>query len=313
MAFKFPPLPVGVPLVGKDGAASRTFARFWQKLGKAIETQETRQDSLDSAILAALEQAGIAVDTANAALDAAGAIMPDIAPVTIQADYTGAVLAGQLPRNIAAQRFDGDTDVTTSSAWSAATVSGGATYTIGAGTGILNLTAIDATTVIEITSDYNDIERSKKLTIFKALQDPPPSSSSGTEYDSTIEPTTSDSYGAANAGITVTCGASGEVELSAPLAMSVIGEAAGSYAAKGKWQVSAAGADSWTDVDTEMSNSAPAVVFADETQSDGYIAVNQTATGLTPSSDYDFRLLLRNSAAGGHTIYYTGTASGTTS
>jgi len=302
MAFRLSGLPEGVPLVGK------------QTLRNKLETQETRQDTLDAAILEALATAGIAVDTANAALDAAGAIMPDIAPVTIHADYTGVVLPGQLPRNIAAQRFAGDTDVTTSAAWSATLVSGGATFTIGAATGILNLTGLESTSIIEITSEYNDIERSKKLTVTKALADPPPSSSSGTEYDSTIDSTTSDSYGAANAGpITITCGASGEVDLSAPLTMVVGAISTGQYDAYGKWQYRLSGGGAMADVDTEIVSTVPCQIVSGLVGYEGYIEVNQQATGLTPGSDYEFQLLLRNAFGTADTMYYTGTASASTS
>src|SRR5690606_25754209 len=201
--------------------------------------------------------------TANAALDAAGAIMPDLPPVTILADYTGAVLDGQLPRNIAAKRFADTTDVTTEAAWTATTLSGGAVYTIGAATGILNVTAITATTVIEVTSTYDGISRSRKVTVYKTLQDPPPSSGSTTQYDASINPTTSASYGSANAGIlTITCGASGNVVLAAPL--DFVADALGTHNAAGKWQYSAAGAGVWTDVDTESASDLATIGAVDE-------------------------------------------------
>lgn len=238
----------------------------------------------------------------------ATAIMPDVAPVTILADYTGAVLSGQLPRSIAITRYDGETDVTTSSAWSASTISGGATYTIGAATGILNITAITATTVIEATSVYGGISRNRRVSVYKTLRDPPPSSSSTTQYDSTITETTSASYGSANAGtLTLTCGASGTADLAAPLEF--VSDSLGSYGCYGKWQVSAAGAGVWSDVAAEIASSLNTTAAG---TTSGYIEVNQTATGLTPASAYDFRLLLRN-ASGPQTLYYSGTATAITS
>lgn len=233
-------------------------------------------------------------------------IMPDVSPVTIQADHTGTVLSGQLPRNIAVTRYDGSTNVTTASAWSASTISGGATYTIGAATGIINLTALATGSVIEATSIYGGISRSRKITVVKNIADPPPSSSTSSAYDSSITETSSTSYGAANAGIlTLTCGASGEVDLSAPLTMTTFD--AGAHNAAGKWQYSAAGAGVWSDVDTEIESD---VAASDVTE--GYIAVTQTQTGLTPASDYDFQLLLRNLGST-DTVYYAGTATATTS
>lgn len=307
MEFRLPRLRRDAAIVGKDGKPTTLFQRWWQSFIEKIEGQEATQDQMLADIALALEQAGIA-------LDLAGAIMPDIPPVTINADYTGTVLPGQLPRNIAAQRFDNDTDVTTSSAWSATLVSGGTTFSIGASTGILNLTALDNTSVIEVQSEYNDIPRSKKVTITKALADPPPSSSSGTEYDSSIDSTTSTSYGPANAGpITITCGASGTVDLAAPLTMIAGAISTGQYDAYGKWQVSDAGAGVWSDVDTEIMSAVPCQIYSGLVGYEGYIEVNQQAGGLTPASDYDFRLLLRNAFASPDTMYYTGTASASTS
>lgn len=305
MTLRLPRLPETAEIVEANRRPSFKFQRWWQSIVSKLEAQEATQDQMLEDIATALEQAGIA-------LDLAGAIMPDIPPVTVQADYTGAVLSGQLPRNIAAQRFAGDTDVTTSAEWSATTVSGGATYTIGAATGILNLTALASTAIIEITSEYDGISRSKKLTITKQLQDPPQASGSTTEYDSSITETTADAYGAANAGpLTVTCGASGEIELSAPLSFAPTAD--GTFQAYGKWQISAAGAGVWTDVDTEILSSVSARQNATlGLFEEGAIAVNQTATGLTPASDYDLQLLLRN-ASGTDTLYYAGTATAATS
>lgn len=301
MVFRLPRLPETDEIVETNRRPTFKLQRWWQSVVTKIETQETTQDQMLIDIQTALTNAGIA-------LDLAGALMPDIAPVTIQADYTGAVLDGQLPRNIAATRFAGDTNVTTSSAWSASTVSGGATYTIGAATGILNVTAITATTVIEVTSVYDSISRSRKVTVYKALQDPPPSSGSSTQYDTSIDPTTSASYGSANAGIlTITCGASGNVDLAAPL--DFVASTVGSFDALGKWQYSASGAGVWNDVDTELASSLPTSGAGTVA---GYLEVNQTQTGLTPASDYDFQLLLRNDS-GTHTQYYVGTASASTS
>lgn len=321
--FRLPRWQRGVAIVDpKTGFPTIEGQRWQQSTVEKIEAQETLQDSALADIQAlqteqtamlvdiqtALANAGIALTTATTALANANAIMPDIAPVTITADYTGTVLDGQLPRNIAATRFNDETDVTTSSAWSATTISGDADYTIGAATGVLNLTDITTTTVVEITSVRDGITRSRRVTITKALQEPPVSSGSlESAYDSSISPTTTASYSAANAGpLTLACGASGTVELAAPL--SFVAAAAGIYAAYGKWQVSPAGAGTWADVDTEIRSPVP--TFGQGTN-EGSLTVNQSAPGLTPSSDYDFQLLLRNDT-GTDTLYYAGTATATT-
>lgn len=252
--------------------------------------------------------------------DAANAIMPDIEPVTVHADHTGVVLDGGLPISIPAYRFDGATDVTESSVWAGALVSGEATFDTDAGTGITELTALGASSVIEVSSIYNNVERARNINIALEISDPPPSEGAGVEsaFDHTIGSTASDSYGAANAGIlTLTCGASGEVELSAPLAFKAALVAAGSFGSLGKWQVSAAGAAIWSDVDTEIASTTESEVVDLGDGSGPYkafpgsLTVNQTAASLTPASDYDFQLLLRNES-GTTALYYTGTASATT-
>jgi hypothetical protein len=313
MAFKFPPLPERVPLFGKDGAATVLFARLWQTLGKQLESQEATQDSLiadlqqaQADIITALEQAGIA-------LDLAGAIMPDIEPITILADYTGTVLDGQLPRNVAAQRFDGEVDVTDDASWSAQTLSGAITYTIGPSTGIVNITALGSSAVIEVTSEYNDVSRSRKLTVTKQLQEPPPSTGAGSEsvYDSSIAATGSTAYGSANAGpLTLTCGASGNFTLTAPLYTLTGAATPGSYGCAGKWQYRAAGDPGWTDVDVETEGT-DAGLGANGMLTPGGVTVNQSLTGLTPSTDYEFQLLLRNTDSS-DVLYYYGTATVTT-
>lgn len=297
--FRLPRLPRDFPIAGPDGKPSQQFQRWWQNVVTTVEAQEAIQDQALIDIQTALTNAGIALDNANA-------IMKDIPPVTVAADYTGTVLAGQLPRNISATRLDGATDVTASSAWSASLVSGSATFTIGAATGVLNVTALGATSVVEVTSVYEGISRSRRVMIARSLQDPPPSSGSTSAYDSSITETTSASYGSANAGpLTITCGASGEVDLSAPLETTTL-ETTGAYHAYGKWRVSPAGAGTWTDVGTEIKSSVAA-----SNSSNGTITVNQTATGLTASSSYDFQLLLRNDS-GTSTLYYAGTATAIT-
>src|SRR5690606_10815137 len=191
MSFRLPRLTEDAEIVTANRRPSFRFQRWWQSIVTKLEGQENTQDDIlvqlqqaQADIVTALNQAGIA-------LDLAGAVMPDIPPVTILADYTGTVLDGQLPRDIQAQRFSGDDDVTADADWSATTLSGGVTYTMG--TGVLNVTAITSSAVVEITSEYNGIPRSRKLPITLQLQDPPPSSGATTEYDSSIDPTSSTS------------------------------------------------------------------------------------------------------------------------
>lgn len=289
-------------------------ARLEAAVDDLVAVNETQTQMLAD-IQTALANAGIALSTAKAR-------MGDIPPVTVLADYTGAVLDGQLPRNIAAIRYDGDGDVTASAAWSATLSSGDATFTIGPATGVLNLTALGSSSVIEITSEYNDISLSRLLPVTKVLGDPPPSSGAGSDsaYDNSIIATSSDAYGSANAGpLTLTCGSSGEVSLAAPLDFVAAEEApAGSFDCFGKWQWRVP-AGAWADVDTEIQSSSAAQVidvgdgFGPFFASEGAINVAMTQAGLTSGDDYEFQLLLRNDTGNSRTLYYTGSASAVTS
>jgi hypothetical protein len=311
--FRLPRLPRSEAIVDGAGKPLLALQRWWQSVMSKIETQEATQDTI-LADLAAVqaEQAAMLEDIA-AALNLGNTVTPDIAPLTVNADHTGVVLSGQLPRNVAATRYDGVTDVTTSATWSATTLSGGITYTIGAATGIVNITALESSSVVQITSVYEDISRSRILVVNRVLADPPPSSGGGSEsvYDSSITATNSASYGSANAGVlTLACGASGEIDLAAPLEFLSDGSA-GSYHAYGKWQYRLSGDVTWIDAGAEVQSGLAAEVDSSGTSTSGAISINQTITGLTASSNYELQLLLRN-ASGTHTLSYSGTASATT-
>jgi len=135
MAFTLPRLPPG-------GVDSPTLQIYWQQLVEAIESE-----------IGGIEQA-------IAALAVAQEYMADIPAVTINADYTGMVSpSSQIPKLVQCVRLNGTTDETTSSAWSAVARGGGVTCSIGAATGILSITAITASDVVDVTStrDVNGV------------------------------------------------------------------------------------------------------------------------------------------------------------
>lgn len=74
MTIKVPALDMGMPIVGKDGAPTPLFARFWvdtiNGLATAINSVREAQDAADAAHAAALV-AGDAADAATAAADTA--------------------------------------------------------------------------------------------------------------------------------------------------------------------------------------------------------------------------------------------------
>lgn len=254
----------------------------------------------------------------------AGAWMPDIPPRTIQADYTGTVLTGQLPINVPCKRYYGDTDVTTQAVWSAATESGSATYTIGAATGIVNLTALGASSVIVVTSVHNGVTLTKKLTITKQNAAPPTSGGGGSGSGGSASTSSFNSINSnamatiTTADLEVTTGSAGAVALSAPLGVTTDAIATvGSFEVYLIWQRDTTGAGAWADVGTEVASNPDCTVTREGdpisgwtyyVESDGSVTATQNVSGLGASTAQKFRLRARN-ASGTRTMYFYGTAS----
>ncbi|WP_310496492.1 hypothetical protein [Sandarakinorhabdus sp.] len=234
---------------------------------------------------------------------AAGRV-PAIATVVIKADHTGAALAGQLPRAVQARRFLGDTDVTTTTTWSI--VATGCTATIGAATGLIDITACTTNGKIVVTSVRDTVTIAVEVAVLLELAPPPSSggggSGGGGSASGTVSyATSSTSYGTAAIELTVTIGTGGTCALAFPGTFTVA--SGGTQDARGKWQRETS-PGTWADVGSEASSTEG----ADGDGTPGSISVDANATGLTPSSSQKFRLLLRRAAAGG-SMSFTGTAS----
>ncbi len=221
------------------------------------------------------------------------------AATTVNADFAGTVLAGQLPRSLQATRKRGDTDVSATTSWSIATQ--GCTATISSA-GLVQITACANTGWIDVTSDRDGVTLSQRITVTKQLGSPPSAGGGGatTASDSSFALIDSASYGTVHGGpMTVRAGSAGQVALTAPLGFAADPDAVGSYGLRGKWQWRPVGG-TWADVASEISELLADVVFDPEngdpiySLNSGYIEVTQTKTGLTNGTDYEFRLLLRN-------------------
>lgn len=294
----------------------------------AVVIAEEAVDTADGAVVIA-DAAVVVADGANTtalqAKDVSEAFMPDLPPQTISADYTGATIAGQLPRYIPVKRFQAGVDVTTEATWSAALLSGTATGAIGAATGLFELSALSSSSVFEITSVRGGVTLKRRQSFNRVLGTPPPSSGAGlfSAYDSSILPSNSNAYVSSNAGpMTIECGSTGEVELAAPLTMTAGGtEPVGSYFGYGVWQWRVVGG-TWADVDTETMSTANVTIYEEAIGSgqsvviDGEISISATKTGLTAGVDYEFQLQLRIDTLGTPPflplIAFVGTASAVT-
>ncbi len=207
--------------------------------------------------------------------------------------------------------YKGGTQVTSGITWAVTTLSGTLTRAIsGTGTGLLSITAITSESCrLRIDATVAGATRQIEVVVNKE-RDPPPVGGSGgsgnpgtTASTSTISSTGSTTYGGANAGpLTAKAGTAGQVALTANLSFQPSGGTAiGALNAWGKWQWRVVGG-SWADVDSEDSSTTAASRAYDNDanawiNSEGYLPVAMTKTGLTSGTDYEFQLLLRVSSA----------------
>lgn len=232
-------------------------------------------------------------------------VINPFADVTIYADSAGTVKSGQLPKNVAITASKGASAVTTLGTWSR-TATTGITCTIGASTGILNITAMSGTDVsVPISFSYLGVTRTATVRVIK--QNDPPSNSGGSgatggtsASTTTLGNTTGTAYDTTNAvsaTLTATAGSNGQVQCTAPISFNRTNTTnPGETGAYGKWQWRAI-AGSWADITTEVQESFTAVAVDDPElgfiNGGGSISVTQTKTGLTNGTSYEFRFLWR--------------------
>ena len=240
-------------------------------------------------------------------------VINPIADVIVYADVSGTVKSGQLPRNVFLTASNASTDITSAGTWGQ-TATDGATTSINASSGVLTISALAASEVsVPVSFTYGSVTRTATVHIVR--QDDPPTNSGGSGSTSASTTALGDTTGTAydttnavSATLTLTCGASGEVDCSAPIGFIRTGSTTGATGAYGKWQWRVP-AGSWADVDTEVQDSVTArttTVTGELGYSSGTISANQTKTGLTASSDYEFRFVWRRRDVNGTAENVTG-------
>ncbi len=291
--FDIPPLPAGQPIADQNGQPTLAFALYWQQLVENLETT---------------------IIDIQTTLDIASARMPEVAPIIVTANSGGVVNPGQLPRYIPFKRFKLNTDVTTAAAWSATILSGSATYSMGAATGVLEITALVASTSFEITSVHDGVTLTAVLVVTKQnAAAAAPSGGGSTATDSALLSFNSATHAAVSVELSVVAGSAGTVTLTAAdliVTTDAIGPP-GFFDVFGKWQWDSTGAGAWVDVGTEDASDPDASVTLlgpgmYETD-DGTLTSNEVKTGLVAASTHKFRLMARN-ASGTRTMYLSGTA-----
>ena len=244
------------------------------------------------------------------------ASISEVAPLTFYADYQGTIdPTDQLPLEIAIKRFSGDTDVTTNAVWSIASTTGDITASIGAATGILEITAVGTSGTITVSSTLNGIVKTRLVQITKSVASPPTTSGGGTgggttSSDTSFSSINSASHAAISDELPVTVSSSGTVTLSATLLVRTARSAPlGTYQVWGKWQWWNGAA--WTDLAAEVASSPSAIVQQPETiieLVEGNLTVNDSKSGLGAGTSQKFRLMARNDS-GTRIMTFVGTAS----
>jgi hypothetical protein len=266
------------------------FQRLWQKTVETIEGQFTD-------ILSAISS------------------LSEVAPISIVADYQGTVdPTDQLPYEVAIKRYSGDTDVTTSTAWSVATTSGDITASIGAATGILSVSAVGSSGALTVTSIYNGITKTRLVPVTLFIAAPPSTGSSGagstTSSDTSFSSINSTTHAAISDELTVTVGGSGTVTLSAVLTVRTARSApTGTFPVFGKWEWWDGAA--WQDVAAEAESDPDCIIAQPETIYElnaGTLTLNTSKGGLAPAASEKFRVMARNSS-GTRIMTFIGTAS----
>jgi hypothetical protein len=202
------------------------------------------------------------------------------------------------------------TDVTALATWSAVLKSGNAAFSIGAASGVLEITTLSSDAVFEASAAYLGTIRKGQSSATRKLDDPPVMTGGGATSDATssITSTTSSAYGAANTrSLTVSPGAGGIVNLA--FAGEFTRASAGNASAFGKWQWRVVGG-TFADVAAQIASSSSASTSGppEPDTTPGTIAVNQQKSGLTAGVTYEFQPLLRGNTS--VTLNWFGTASG---
>lgn len=307
------------------GQASKTFAGLLPNTSYSVRARTTDKGGRHSDWSA---WAALTTPAANTTTVPATIVVAN--PVTVYADVNGVPKSGEIEKDIGIKLQQLGANVTTGVTWSAARNTGNAAFSITGGTSpYLAITGPnDSTFALEnsftITAVYGGITYTQDIKVVKQ-NDPPTNTSGGTSSGSggsgstssttTLGHTTGTAYDTTNAVsavISVVCGASGSVSLTAPISFKCLTNGVSDVA--GKWQWRLAGG-TFADVSTEVAED----YGADKSGAPDYlidygsITCNQTKTGLTSGSTYEFRFLWRETAANQHAGYVSGTMAASSS
>lgn len=290
------------PVLWSDltGITTADGATFRLKFGDVYNARQALLNAVDAAagqvaIWSGVSGTGKPEDLADVTL-----LVTGDKTVQLAFEYTGAIKTDELPLDANFKLIAGaSSDVTTSATWTATLKSGAATFSIGAATGTLNVTAFSSDAVIEVKATLGSKVRVGALTLVKK-QDPPPASGTGSGTSASASINTSgitSTYGTSPTGVLTTkAGTGGQVVCSASVDFSKVSN--GTVDAYGKWQWRVVGG-SFADITSEVFSSNPAVRTGapEPSNEQGLLTVNMTKTGLTSGTNYEFQFLMRSAGA----------------
>lgn len=250
-------------------------------------------------------------------LQAAGRHEPTDATLAFTANYAGVLDAGQLPKNIQFKRYRVSTDVSADATWAIDSQGGitGGTVTVTDGVvAIPSGVSVPASTEIVVSSSYDSVSLTSRISVTKTNGAAPPGTGGGTTVtDSTFSTVSGTTLTAISDVMTVKTGTSGELNFNAPLTFyAAAASPDGLFGAIAQWRyrpVSGSFSDAGTQAD-ELYQASVELESGIYYASSGYIDASATVTGLSASTDYEVQLFAaRDSSSPTKTLSFGGTAS----
>lgn len=225
----------------------------------------------------------------NQAFADVGGVIVGVSDITINADYLGDPTT-PLPKTQPYIFLVNGVDKTSEASWAVSVVSGVIDASIGASDGILSIDEDAGTltnSVVRISASRNGGTYTTDVRINKFTAAAP--AGSGTAYGNVIGSTTSDTMVAIGDELTITVGASGDVQLAAGYSFEAVASV-GSYSEFAQWyDVTGSPAA----VGSEIEATLPSIPSTGEP---GEGQCNFTHTGQTPAASKKYRLYMRNSS-----------------
>ena len=220
-----------------------------------------------------------------------------VTAITVQQDFAGNALPGQLDRTFQIRRFNGTTDVTSTTTFSVTMTGGTATITTG---GLLQITStVGGRITVTTVRDGLTIPHIIEVTAINAALPATGGGGARNAVDTTIDPTSSGSLVTCGGPITVRAGSAGQIIFGASLAYTTSSTSNSTAGARIRYRV---GAGAWTWAAAEVTGSVANSGFAYE---QGDIDAGAAVTGLVNGTDYECELQCRR-ATGSGTLYFYG-------